>query len=115
MLKPDAREEVIEHSDQIIKFGVTHSAQGQTLKQELYYNLDGSESKNYMGGIGLSSKAAWEGNVLVIRSELKAPQGTVNTVSRLSLSTDGKTLTNDQRILSGRGGKTMLVLDRKQE
>jgi hypothetical protein len=64
----------------------------QAVKQT--YKLDGSESVNAgpMGGES-KSKAAFDGNKLVIKTVRDTPNGTMETTATYSLSADGKEMT----------------------
>jgi hypothetical protein len=63
--------------------------------QELIFPLDGSETTNQMkssaGPVKLSSRAAWDGQKLVLRMDAPSSQG--YSTQTLSLSADGQELT----------------------
>lgn len=71
----------------------------------LTFNLDGSPAKNSVnaGGMALelNSKAAWEGNTLVVTSTTEVQGNAVTTVERWSLDSGGQVLTLDSNISFG--------------
>jgi hypothetical protein len=68
----------------------------------LSYNIDGTPSKNTVGGQGMTvdvnSTTAWEGNTLVVTSEADVQGQTVRTTERWSLDETGKVLTLDTNL-----------------
>lgn len=86
---------------------ITRTTQNGEIKA--VYNLDGSESKNMMMGRGGQteqiSKAAWDGNKLVITTTFTMAENTVTRTQTLSLDASGQlVVTNDG---PGRGGARM--------
>jgi hypothetical protein len=67
------------------------------------YSTDGKETTNSMMGNDVKSKAGWEGNVLVVNSNMDMGGAAVKLVAKYSLSDDGKTLTQTLNIDSPQG------------
>ena len=89
---PDSRTEVTTHRDAEIIF-------------------DGTQG---VRGIAVRTTANWDGSALVVRSiAVMVNQGSIEKEHRFTLSSDGKTLTQVQTILSGKGGTTTMVFDRQ--
>lgn len=111
---PDSRTEVITHSNAEIIFDGIQEVKDQTGKIRMRYLLDRRTSTNDVQGIAVRSTAKWDGSVLVVRSEaMIVNQGSLEKEDRFTLSSDGKTLTQVQTILSGKGGTTTMVFDRQ--
>lgn len=86
---------------------VTRTTQNGEVK--LVYNLDGSESKNMVQGRGGQteqvSKAAWDGNKLVISTNLMMGENAVTRTQTFALDASGQlTVTTSG---PGRGGEVM--------
>ena len=102
---PDGRVEDIEQYDQTLKVSVTHIAQGRTQRYTTAQSLTGSQSSNSVAGTLVTSRASWDSGALIIRSTLKTPNGTIESVDRMTVSGDAKnrTMTREQRVLTGQG------------
>jgi hypothetical protein len=94
---------VIEHQEPklTIKRTVLTTAAGESILN-LVYAVDGKPHKNMAGPSELTSLLSWEGRTLVTVSTLETGQGQATITDRLTLSEDGKTLTQ-QRTLSMQG------------
>ena len=83
---------------------ITRTTQNGEIK--LVYNLDGSDSKNMMMGRGGQteqvSKAAWDGNTLVITTTFSMGENTVTRTQKLSLDASGQLVVATTS--PGRGG-----------
>jgi hypothetical protein len=100
---PQSRTDVIEHQEPklTIKRTVVTTAAGESILN-LVYAVDGKPHKNMAGPSELTSTLSWEGRTLVTVSTLETDQGQATITDRLTLSEDGKTLTQ-QRTLSMQG------------
>lgn len=96
---PTSRTDIIDHKDPSLTIKRSAvSAQGPT-STDLVYAVDGKEWKNKAGdGSDLVSTLTWDGAVLVVVTNIVTPQGEAVVTDRLSLSADGKTLTQDRVI-----------------
>lgn len=100
---PTSRTDTIVHKEPslTIKRNVV-SGQGPS-STELVYAVDGKPWKNKAGdGSEMVSTLKWDGAVLVVQTNISTPQGEAVVTDRLSISTDGKTLTQE-RVISIQG------------
>lgn len=101
MPAPTSRTDVFEHKEPSLKVKRTiENAQGAT-SADLVYAIDGKPWKNSTPNGEISSTLKWDGAVLVVESTVNTPQGEAVLVDRFSLSSDGKTLTQERRISIG--------------
>ena len=86
---------------------VTRTTQNGEVK--LVYNLDGSESKNMVQGRGGQteqvSKATWDGNKLVITTNMMMGENAVTRTQTMSLDASGQLVVTVSG--PGRGGEVM--------
>lgn len=61
------------------------------------FAIGSAESSNTMHGAPMKSHAAWEGDVLVVRSVTMFGSDALKTVDRYALSADGNTLTYEEK------------------
>jgi hypothetical protein len=112
MAAPQSRTDVIDHQEPklTIKRTMVTAAAGES-QVNLVYAVDGKPHKNMAGPSELTSTLSWEGRTLVTVSTVDTQQGQVTITDRLTLSEDGKTLTQ-QRTLSAQGqeAKQTMVL-----
>jgi hypothetical protein len=104
-------ERKIVHEDPILKMTIVQATDEGERALEQVYRTDGSESINKVGSREVTSRARWDGQVLVISSE----QGNLAQSERWTLSEDGKVLTLVNRIKSPRGEFEVTVVMDKQE
>lgn len=112
---PDSFKRTIEHNEPSL---ILTDEQSSPLGQEKVvrkYSTDGKEiSYQWMGG-DVKSTAHWDGNTMVIvgKTDLGATELTVS--GTLTLSADGKTLTEDDKLIAGGNqvGAFKLVLIKK--
>jgi hypothetical protein len=76
------------------------SAQGDD-KAVRKYSTDGKETTYHWMGNDVKSAAHWDGNTIVIVGKVDASGTEIVVNSRLSLSADGKTLTEDDKLAAG--------------
>ena len=97
---PTSRTDVITHKDPslTIKRSIV-SQQTGSVTSDLVYAIDGKEWKNKTAdGAELTSTLKWDGPVLVVTSSLTTPQGDAVITDRFTLSSDGKTMTQERVI-----------------
>ena len=97
---PTSRTDVITHKEPslTIKRSIV-SAQTGSVTSDLVYAIDGKEWKNKTAdGAELTSTLKWDGPVLVVTSSLTTPQGDAVITDRFTLSSDGKTMTQERLI-----------------
>ena len=109
---PDSFTRKIEHSEpSLILTDEQTSPLGQE-KAVRKYTTDGKETTyQWMGG-DVKSAAHWEGNAMVIVGKVDAGGAEIVVSGSLTLSADGKTLTENDKILAGGSqiGELKLVL-----
>jgi hypothetical protein len=76
------------------------------------YTTDGKKSTFMSQGAELIGTAVWEGNELVVTSEVA--EAMLKYVDRMSLSTDGRTLTSVVKLATPQGDIDMKVVFEKQ-
>lgn len=101
MPAPAGRTDVIDHKDPkiVIKRIITTENGDANLTLDLA--VDGKPHKNPSPQGDLTSTLSWEGETLVINTTLDSPQGPVTLVDRMTLSADGKTITQKRAISVG--------------
>jgi hypothetical protein len=90
--------------EQLTPFGVT--------KANRKYTTDGKETTFESQGAQVATNAVWNGEVLVVTSNVT--QAGLQFVDRMTLSADGKTLTSEVHIVSPQGDADMKVVFEKQ-
>jgi len=89
---PDSLVAKVEQTNNVFKYVVDGSANGQDFHQELETPIDGKEHPGPEGFPG-TVMMKWDGPVLVM--EMKMDDGTVVYQARIQLSADGKVITRD--------------------
>jgi hypothetical protein len=109
---PQSRTDVIEHLEPklTIKRTVVTAGAGESVLN-LVYAVDGKPHKNMAGPSELTSTLSWEGRTLVTVSTLETGQGQATITDRLTLSEDGKTLTQARTLsMQGQEAKQTMVM-----
>ena len=101
---PTSRTDVITHAEPKLTIKRSlESEQTGKVTSDLVYAIDGKEWKNTTAdGNELRSTLKWDGAVLVVTSQITTPNGDATITDRFSLSSDGKTMTQD-RVISIQG------------
>lgn len=110
MPAPSSRTDVIDHKDPslVIKRTIGDALVTLTLA------ADGKQYKNTTPQGELTSTLAWLGDQLVVTSTLDTQNGPASIVDTLTLSPDGKTLTQKRLIqIGGQDINQTMVLERK--
>jgi hypothetical protein len=112
---PDSRTDVVEHNDPMLKVSTAQEGGAQG-KQEYTLNLttDGKEATNTPGGVELKSIGGWEANNLVMNVKLKFQENDVAIKTTWLLSEDGKTLTQNQHLVTPMGELDQKMIFEKQ-
>jgi hypothetical protein len=111
MPPPMSRTDIIDHQEPKITIKRTAATAEGENKLDLVYAVDGKPWKNQAGPQEVSSTLHWEGQELVVVSEVDTPQGLATLTDRWSLSADGKTLTQTRTIsIQGQELKQTMVL-----
>ena len=111
---PDSRTDVIEHNDPILT--VSTAQEGAQGKQEYTLNMttDGKEMINKPGGLEVKSIGGWEANNLVVNVKLKFQDNDVEAKTTWLLSSDGKTMTQNQHLTTAMGELDQKMVFEKQ-
>ena len=97
---PDSFTRKIEHSEPSLIFTDEQTSAAGTEKAIRKYTTDGKETTyEWMGG-EVKSAAHWEQNTLMIAGKVDASGTEVTVNSTLTISADGKTLTENDKILA---------------
>jgi hypothetical protein len=104
MPPPSALSRKIQHNDpeMTMEQTTTGGPQGdQTVKFK--YSTDGKETSNEIMGNPAKTTAAWDGNALVISMSLDAGGNEIKITDRVTLSDDGKVMTDAQHLVLPQG------------
>jgi hypothetical protein len=78
------------------------------------YSTDGKETTNSVMGNDAKAVATWEGAALVIKTKLSLQGNDLNLIQKLTLSDDGKVLTDAWHIAAPQGEFDMTYVLNKQ-
>jgi hypothetical protein len=108
---PDAVVRVVDHHDPTLNVHTIQTTGDKTTTADVSYFTDGSPSTNVINGHDATSKAYWDGPVLVIRTAMKGSKNEdVNIEDRWELSDDQQTLTNSSHIETPKGQVDMKLV-----
>ena len=94
-----SRTDVITHKDPSLTIKRSIVSANGNATSDLVYAVDGKPWKNTTSdGSEITSTLKWDGPVLVVTSILNTPNGEATITDRFSLSSDGKTMTQDRMI-----------------
>jgi hypothetical protein len=109
---PDSIDRTISHAEPLLQIEEEQLGPGGVQKTSRKYTTDGSAMSFESQGTQVTSSAGWQDNTLVIVSKVAAIG--VQFTDRMTLSSDGNTLTSAVRIESAQGGiDVTVVFDRK--
>lgn len=111
---PSAMSQKNTHEEPSLKVVVKMSTDNGDFDWESAYKTDGTETTNQFGPNEMKSKAAWEGDVLVINTKGSFGDAEVTMVDKWTLSADGKTLTIQRHWASSRGEMDQKLVLEKQ-
>src|SRR5436305_2074591 len=113
---PDMVVRVIDHHDPTMNVHTVQTSAGKTNTSDVTYLTDGSISSNVVNGRDATSKTFWDGDALVVRTEMKTAKNEDEQIEdRYELSEDGATLTTTSHVVTEKGDVTMkLVSDREK-
>jgi|SRR5581483_2962552 len=98
---PDSFRRAIEHKEPALSMTDAQTSAFGDDTTVRKYTTDGKETTYHWMGNDIVSAAHWEENVLVIVGKLNSGGAEVVVTSRLTLSSDGKTLTESDKIVAG--------------
>lgn len=113
--KPDIIVRVVDERDPTMNIHTVQTTGKNTTSSDVSYFLDGRDSSNVMSGRPATSKAFWDGDVLVIRTETKnSSDQDTQIVDRWELSLDGQTLTIASHIETTTGEADLKLVCQKE-
>jgi len=112
---PESRVDVIQHQEPRLVIKRTTVVNGAQSVVDIAYAVDGQPHQNTAGGSPISSVLRWDGSTLVVTSTVTTPQGDLGIVDRMSLSADGKTLTQERTLsIQGQELAQTMVFTRRE-
>lgn len=113
---PDMIVRVIDHHDPTMNVHTVQTVAGKTSSSDVSYFTDGSISNNVINGRDATSKTYWDGNALVVRTDMKTAKDEEEQIEdRYELSEDGARLTTTSHVVTSKGDVTMtLVCDKEK-
>lgn len=90
-------ERTIEQKDPELTVSAKGVIDGEDEETTIKYRTDGTETRNMIDGDPLFTKTHWDGDALILDSQLVSDTDTTETHERWTLSPDGKQLTVTQK------------------
>lgn len=107
---PDMVVRVVDQRGETLNLHTVETMNGKTSVSDISYFIDGRESTNNRGGRPATSKAFWDGDALIVRTDTTDSKGnSVNITEQWVLSPDHKTLTTTSDI-GKQGGSSVAHL-----
>jgi hypothetical protein len=111
---PSSLTEKITQDDTAIKLSVKMSSDNGDMNFDSSYNMDGTETTNQFGPSEMKSKAAWDGDSLVINTKGTFGDNEMTFKDKWDLSADGKTITISRHWSSSMGEMDQKLVLEKQ-
>jgi hypothetical protein len=112
---PDIVVRVIDQHDPTMNVHTVQTSGQRTSTVDVTYYTDGSPSSNVVNGREATSKSFWDGNALVVRTDMKTAKNEDEQIEdRYELSEDGNTLTTTSHVVTSKGDVTMTMVCSKQ-
>jgi hypothetical protein len=112
---PDLVVRVIDQHDPTMNVHTVQTSGQRTSTVDVTYYTDGSPSSNVVNGREATSKSFWDGNALVVRTDMKTAKNEDEQIEdRYELSEDGKTLTTTSHVVTSKGDVTMTMVCAKE-
>ncbi len=113
---PDMIVRVIDHHDPTMNVHTMQTIAGKTSSSDVSYFTDGTISTNVINGRDATSKSYWDGNALVVRTEMKTAKDEDELIEdRYELSENGATLTTTSHVVTTKGDVTMTLVSDKEK
>ncbi len=107
---------IVEDHDPAMNVHTIQTTGQNTSTTDLTYFTDGSITKNVINGRDAESKCYWDGNVLVVRTEMKNSKGMGELITdRWQLSDDGQLLTIASHVETDKGGVDMKLVSKREK
>jgi hypothetical protein len=100
---PSSVTRTIDHSEPVLAIAEEQKGGLGDQSYARKYTTDGKEISYLENGANVQASASWEGDVIVIHSTADAGGTTFEFMQRLTLSGDGKTLTDVTQVVSPQG------------
>ncbi len=104
----------VTHEEPKLKLVAKQSGERGDFEYEMNYSTDGKETTNELRGNTMKSVAKWDGEELVINTKGTFGDNEITILDRMSLSTDGKTLTLKRHFSSAMGEADQTLILEKQ-
>ncbi len=114
MPPPNSMTLKITHEDPKLTIASKQSSDRGDFEYTANYSTDGKETTNEMRGNTSKSTAKWDGDAVVIDTKASFNGNDVNIQNRMSLSSDGKTLTQKRKFSSSQGDMEQTLVFEKQ-
>lgn len=112
---PDIVVRVIEQRGLTMNVHTVQTTGENTSTVDAVYTTDGTESKNVINGRDATSKTFWDGNALVINTQMRTRKGEEEQIQdRYELSEDGQMLTMTSHVVTEKGEVTMTMVCGKE-
>jgi len=112
---PDIIVRVVDHHDPTLNLHTVQTTGKQTSMSDVSYFTNGTEAANTINGREAESKAFWDGQALVIRTNMLTSKGENEVIEdRWELSEDGKTLTTQSHIATNSGTADLTLVCEKE-
>jgi hypothetical protein len=105
---PDSITRKISHSEPSISIDEEQLTAMGLQKTTRVYTTDGKEMSFEAQGAHVTSTAAWDGNTLVVTSNV--PEAGLRYLDKMTLAEDGKTMTSTLRIATPQGDLDMIIV-----
>jgi hypothetical protein len=108
---PDVLVQVVDEHIPAMNVHTVETKGGKTSTADVTYFTDGRESNNIVNGREATSKTFWDGQVLVVRTDMKDSKGNdIEMEDRWEISSDKQTLTRNSHVVTSSGGEVNLTL-----
>jgi hypothetical protein len=108
---PDIVVRIVDDHDPAMNIHTVQTTGQNTTTSDITYFTDGSITKNVVNGRDAQSKCYWDGNVLVVRTEMKNSKGLDELITdRWELSSDKQTLTISSHVETEKGSVDMKMV-----
>ncbi len=107
---PYQEERTIEHKDPDMTVNIKSVSDGEESESTAKYRTDGKETRTMIDGDPQFSTAHWDGDALVVDSQIVSDTDTYEFHDRWTLSSDGKVLTITRKQKVGRDERDLLFV-----
>lgn len=113
---PDIVVRVIEQRGVTMNVHTVQTTGDRTSTVDAIYLIDGTQSKNVINGRDAVSRTFWDGNALVINTDMKTSKNQDEQIQdRYELSDEGQTLTMISHVVTEKGEVTMTMVCAKEK